>query len=93
MIIGPAAFGHRFREISAKREKKEGPLLTTLVRTCLQPSLRDVVRVQIPGVPHVAKDQHRRSHVYWPGRFDDVLLLFYRCLMCCAGASEIQMKC
>ena len=26
--MGPAAFGSRFREISAKREKKEGPLMT-----------------------------------------------------------------
>ena len=26
MIIGPAAFGSRFREISAKREKKRRPV-------------------------------------------------------------------
>ena len=43
MIIGPAAFGLRFLgEISAKREeKKEGPLITTLVRgIALQPTYR-----------------------------------------------------
>ena len=32
MIIGPTAFGSRFREISAKREKKEWPLVATLTQ-------------------------------------------------------------
>ena len=49
MIIGPAAFGYRFREISAKREKKEGPLLTTLVRTYLQPSPSRCGKSSDPG--------------------------------------------
>ena len=30
MIVGPASFGSRFREISSKREKKIGPLIKTL---------------------------------------------------------------
>ena len=51
MVIGPAAVGSRFRQISVKRDKKEGSLIATLTHVGVLLSLRSNVDAALMPLP------------------------------------------
>ena len=93
----------RAREKPRGRKRNKTPTCKKkhiLIHKVRQGSPSGCGRFEIPGVSQVAKGNTGAPPMYMSlqyVKFDDdavpLLLLVYRCLMCCAGAFAIQRKC